>query len=159
MMAGFELSGMAGMVTCGWLTDRVFGGRGMRACFFYMAMSAISILLFWKCGGQSRIWNILFLCSAGFSIYGPQALVAIAAANLATKRAAATAGGLTGLFGYASTVLSGWGLGALVQAYDWDAGLMVIFVAALVGMAVFAVGWGAKADGYGDAAAAQPRHP
>ena len=34
-------------------------------------------------------------------------LVGIIAANLATKRAAASAVGLTGLFGYASTLLSG----------------------------------------------------
>jgi MFS transporter, OPA family, glycerol-3-phosphate transporter len=143
------------MLSCGWLTDRVFGGRGMRACFFYMAMTAVSILLFWKAGGQSKIWNIIFLCSAGFSIYGPQALVAIAAANLATKRAAATAGGLTGLFGYASTVLSGWGLGKLVDLRGWDAGLLGILIAAIIGMVLFALGWRAKADGYGDSTATQ----
>ena len=44
------------------------------------------------------------LCLAGFFIYGPQALVGIHAANLATKRAAATAIGLTGLFAYADAV-------------------------------------------------------
>ena len=57
--------------------------------------------------------------SAGFFIYGPQALVGIAAANIATKRAAATAGGFCGLFGYGSTIVSGWGMGMLVQYTDW----------------------------------------
>ena len=42
--------------------------------------------------------------------------------NLATKRAATTAVGLTSIFGYASTVLSGWGLGFVVQHYGWNAG-------------------------------------
>lgn len=148
MIAGCELSGLVGMLLCGWLTDRVFGGRGFRSCFFYMVMSGVSLLLFWKCGGQSKFWNTLFLCSAGFFIYGPQALVSIAAANLATKRAAATAAGLTGLFGYASTVLSGWGLGKLVQTHGWDAGMKSLLLAALVGAAFFALGWKAKADGY-----------
>src|SRR5260221_8704180 len=46
--------------------------------------------------------------AAGFFDYGPQCLIGLAAANLA----AATAAGLTGLFGYLSTILSGWGLGA-----------------------------------------------
>jgi OPA family glycerol-3-phosphate transporter-like MFS transporter/OPA family sugar phosphate sensor protein UhpC-like MFS transporter len=148
MVAGFELSGLAGMLLCGWLTDRIFGGRGMRACFFYMAMAAVSILLFWKGGGQSKAWNTFYLCLAGFFIYGPQALVGIAAANLATKRAAATGSGLTGLFGYASTALSGWGLGRLVDLRGWDAGLMGILIAAIIGTALFALGWRAKADGY-----------
>jgi OPA family glycerol-3-phosphate transporter-like MFS transporter/OPA family sugar phosphate sensor protein UhpC-like MFS transporter len=149
MSAGFEVSGLGGMLLCGWLTDRVFGGRGMRACFFYMVMAAASILLFWKCGGQSKILTTSFLCLAGFFIYGPQALVGIAAANLATKRAAATGSGLTGLFGYGSTVLSGWGLGALVDARGWDAGLGGIFAASIIGAAFFAIGWPARADGYG----------
>ena len=155
MVAAFEISGLVGMLLCGWLTDRVFGGRGMRACFFYMAMAAVFILLFWKGDGQSKVWNTFFLCGAGFFIYGPQALVGIAAANLATKRAAATAGGLTGVFGYASTLLSGWGLGKLVEMRGWDAGLMGMLIAAVIGMGLFALGWRAKADGYGDAAEAK----
>ena len=38
--------------------------------------------------------------------------------------------GFTGVFAYASTLISGWGLGALVQHYGWEAGL-----AGLTGMA------------------------
>ena len=70
------------------------------------------------------------------------------AANLATKRAAATAIGLTSIFGYASTVLSGWGLGALVQRYGWDAGFAGLIIAAVIGTLLFIVAWPAKADGY-----------
>lgn len=151
MMAGFEFSGLVGMLACGWLTDNVFGGRGMRTCVLYMGLAAVSVLLFWKASGQSKVLNVSFLCASGFFIYGPQALVSIIAANLATKRAAATAGGLTGLFGYASTTLSGTGLGALVQNRGWDAGMLLMVIAALIGMFLFAVGWAAKADGYGDA--------
>lgn len=35
-----------------------------------------------------------------FFVYGPQLLIAVAAADFATKAAAASAVGLTGLFGY-----------------------------------------------------------
>lgn len=150
MVAAFELSGLVGMLLCGWLTDHVFGGRGIRACFVYMAMTTVFILLFWKCGGHSIPWNTFFLCAAGFFIYGPQALVSIAAANLATKRAAATAGGFTGMFGYASTTLSGWGLGRLVDLHGWDAGLLGIVISSIIGTLLFALGWQAKADGYDD---------
>lgn len=150
MVAAFELSGLVGMVSCGWLTDRVFGGRGFRAMFFYMGMTAVSILLFWKVGGDSKALNTLFLCVAGFFIYGPQAMVGIAAANLATKRAAATGGGMTGMFGYLSTLLSGWGLGRLVELHGWNAGFLGMFIAAVIGTVLFALGWKAKPHGYAD---------
>ena len=83
-------------------------------------------------------------------IYGPQALVGIAAANIATKRAAATAGGFCGLFGYGSTIVSGWGLGMLVQYTDWSIALYTLVGMALVGTAIFAAAWKAKPNGYDD---------
>ncbi len=150
IIAGFEFAGMFGMLAGGWLTDRVFGGRPIRVCMFYMGLAALSMLLFWKVAGQSYFLNLLFAMSAGFFIYGPQALVAIAAANLATKRAAATACGMTGLFGYASTLVSGWGLGKVVDVYGWDTALLWIVIAAIVGMGVFMAGWWAKPHGYDD---------
>jgi phosphoglycerate transporter family protein len=150
MVFAFEISGLIGALLAGWLTDRFFGGRGIRACVFYMALAGVSILLFWKISGQSKLLNTLLLCAAGFFIYGPQCLVGIAAANLATKHAAATSVGLTGLFGYASTVLSGWGLGKLVQTHGWDAGFAGMLGVAAVGTILFAAGWGAKAHGYRD---------
>ena len=62
--------------------------------------------------------------------------------------AAATAVGLTGLFSYASTVLSGWGLGKLVQTYGWNAGFAAMLIVCAIGAILFAAGWRAKAHGY-----------
>jgi OPA family glycerol-3-phosphate transporter-like MFS transporter/OPA family sugar phosphate sensor protein UhpC-like MFS transporter len=113
-----------------------------------MAMTGVSILLFWKVAGESRWLNTFFLCTSGFFIYGPQALIGIIAANLATKRAAASAVGLTGLFGYASTLLSGWGLGKLVEVHGWDAGFVGMLIVTGIGALLLLLGWGAKAHGY-----------
>src|ERR1700722_1963088 len=152
MVFAFELSGLPGMLLAGWITDRWFGGRGMRTCVFYMLLAGVSLALFWKVSGNSQPLATLFLCCTGFFIYGPQALVGIAAANLATKRAAATASGFTGYFGYLSTLLSGWGLGLLVQTRGWDAAFKALLIVAAVGALLFALGWKAHADGYQESA-------
>ncbi len=156
MVAAFELSGIVGMLFTGWFTDRVLGGRGARTCLLSMVGCVGAILLLWRYPGRSIPAYTGILCLAGFFIYGPQALVGISVANLATKRAAATAVGLTGLFGYASTILSGWGLGAVVQRYGWDRGFLAIFVVAVLGTLLFALAWPAKAHGYAPAADAIP---
>jgi len=148
MVAGYEMSGLVGALLAGWMTDRFFGGRAARACVFYMALSGLSIVLFWKNRIPSELLNTGLLCLAGFFIYGPQCLVAVIAANLATKRAAASAVGLTGLFGYASTVLSGVGLGALVQHGGWDAGFASLLLVAVIAMILFVLAWSAKPHGY-----------
>jgi phosphoglycerate transporter family protein len=148
MVAAFEVTGITGMLVSGWITDKVFGGRGTRTCLVYMALCFASLLLFWQLSSDSILVNTVLLCTAGFFIYGPQCLVGIAVANLATKRAAATAVGLTGIFGYASSLLSGVGMGLLVEKHGWDAGFMLLVVAAVIGMLLFAVCWPARADGY-----------
>ncbi len=154
MVAAFEISGVVGMLVAGVATDRIFGGRGARTCFFFMAGAGLAMLAFWKLNSQSWVTNTALLCIAGFFIYGPQALIGIAVANLATKRGAATAAGFTGIFGYASTLFSGWGVGKLVDLHGWDAGLLGIVIASALGTIIFAAAWPGKANGYGKAAVA-----
>lgn len=148
MVAAYEGSGLLGMLTGGWITDRVFGGRAARACLVYMICCTAALLMFWLLPNQTWLTSTLLLCMAGFFIYGPQSLIGTAAANLGTKRAAAAAVGLTGLFGYASTALSGFGIGALVDRRGWDAGFMVFFICGVAGIVLLALCWPAKAHGY-----------
>mgnify|MGYP000431389459 FL=1 len=123
--------------------------RDSRTCVFCMAGAALFIFLFWQLPVGAPLWlTFLFLMMAGFCIYGPQALIGIAAAQQATKKAAATANGFTGLFGYASTIVSGAGLGYLAQHYGWNHAYIAMIAMALVGMAVFLLMWGAGRDGY-----------
>ena len=149
MLAAFEVSGALGAISGGWITDRYLGGRAVRVCVVYMALAGVALFAFWKLPLQSELTTTGLLGAAGFFVYGPQCLLAVAAANLATKRAAATAIGLTSIFGYASTVLSGWGLGALVDRYDWNVGFAGIIIASVIGTLLFIAAWPAKAHGYG----------
>lgn len=148
MVAGFEWVGGIGALLAGWLTDRFFGGRAMRVGLVYMTLAGVSIFLFWKATGQSELASTVLLCSTGFFIYGPQCLVAVCVANLSTKRAAATAVGLTSIFGYASTVLTGWGMGAVVHHFGWDAAFGALLVMAGTGVLIFALSWPAPVHGY-----------
>jgi OPA family glycerol-3-phosphate transporter-like MFS transporter/OPA family sugar phosphate sensor protein UhpC-like MFS transporter len=135
------------MLLAGWITDRVFKGRGSRTCVFCMIGACTALTLFWQFGSTPLLATVL-LAAAGFFIYGPQALIGITAANLATKRAAATAAGFTGLFGYASTLVSGWGLGLLVQSAGWHVAFGALLGIGAIGTFMFILAWPAKAHGY-----------
>ena len=150
IVAAFEVSGIVGMLLAGWLTDRVFGGRGARTCVFCMIGACASLALFWQLGSTPALATVL-LAAGGFFLYGPQALIGITAANLATKRAAATAAGFTGLLGYASTPLSGWGLGLLVERAGWHVAFGALLALGACGTLMFLLAWPAKAHGYQEA--------
>jgi OPA family glycerol-3-phosphate transporter-like MFS transporter/OPA family sugar phosphate sensor protein UhpC-like MFS transporter len=147
MVAGFEISGIAGMLLAGWVTDRFFGGRAVRVCAICMALASIFVLLFWLLPSSPMLMTGL-LMAAGFCIYGPQALTGVITANTVTKRAAATAIGFTSLFSYASTIISGWGLGMLAQSFGWSYATGALCIVGLVGMFVFILIWNVKVDGY-----------
>ena len=155
-VAVFEIFGILGMLAAGWATDRFFGGRAHRTCVFCMLGAALFMTVFYLLPVSIPMPVLVcVLAMAGFFIYGPQALIGIAAANQATKSAAATANGLTGIFGYASVFVSGLGIGAMVDwinritpGHGWNYVFLLMIAMALVGMCIFLAMWRAKATGY-----------
>lgn len=143
MLCAYETSGIIGMLVCGWATDRLFARRGARVCFISMCLCCIPVFLFWKLNSHSMLVNTALLCGTGMFIYGPQALIGVIAANLATRRAAATAIGMTGFFGYLSGVLTGWGIGKIVDRWGWNPVFQLFIGAAVIGAALFAIAWNA----------------
>lgn len=151
-VAVFEIMGIIGMLVAGWVTDRVFGGRSHRTCLWCMVGAGAAMAAFYYLylhpGVMPSVVLIGVLAFAGFFIYGPQALIGIAAANHATKKAAATANGLVGIFGYLSTAVSGLGVGWLADNLGWDYVFVGVIAMAAVGAVVFFLMWGARRDGY-----------
>ena len=149
MIIAFELAAVVGTIFAGWVTDRVFKGRGVRTCVFCMLFAALFSFGFWYLPNGAPIWQAtLLLMGAGFCIYGPQALIGIVAANQATKEAAAMANGFAGIMGYLSTTVSGIGVAFIKTHYGWGATLCSFAVFALVGMMLFLFAWNASATGY-----------
>ena len=149
MIIAFELAAVVGTIFAGWITDRLFKGRGQRTCVFCMLFAALFSFGFWYLPSGAPIWQAtLLLMGAGFCIYGPQALIGIVAANQATKEAAAMANGFTGIMGYASTTVSGLGIAFIKETFGWGVALSSIAGFALVGMVLFLFAWNTSADGY-----------
>lgn len=139
--SGNEVAGMVSAILGGLAADRLFGGRAGRVCVIAMAAMAAAVYLF-RVTPPSRpqLLAALYLLM-GFMVYVPQMLIAAMAMNLATKRAAAAAVGLTGIFGYLSSIVSGWGVGALVDRDGWDGAFKLMIGCAVATMALMALTW------------------
>ena len=114
--ASYEIFGAFGIILSGFMMDKLFKGRGAKACFYYMLGCAGAAFLFWKFNSSNLVLNALLMSLIGFFIYGPQCLIGCVASTVATKKAAAASSGLTGLFGYLSTLVTGLGVGVLVDS-------------------------------------------
>lgn len=144
-VAGFEITGIFGALAAGWLSDRVFRSNRGKVNVLFMFGVMATFYLFWNAAAGSWI-EISGLALVGFFIYGPQMLVGVSAADFASKRAAATATGLTGLFGYlGASVIAGVVTGWVVEQYGWQGGFYLFMGSAIIGTALFMLTWSTKA--------------
>lgn len=150
LMLFFEfVGGNLGMVFWGWATDHLFHSKAHHTSLVCMVGATLAVLALWKMPeGASWLLLMLVFMLIGFFIYGPQALLGICAAQHATNRASATANGILGIFGYASTIISGVGFGYVADHYGWDGTYLTVVIASTLTILVLASIWTAKATGY-----------
>ena len=139
-----EIAGMGGMLLGGILMDKWFRGYGGKTCAIYMVFCTLAIVAFWQLPVEGALQNGLLLWPIGFFVYGPQCLVAVVAANMVPKNAAAAAVGLTGFFGYLSTSLSGWGLGKILDTFGWNGCYLMLLISGILGILMFLLLWNVK---------------
>lgn len=148
LLASTEIiGGTLGMLLAGWLSDKLFQSKAHRTCFFCIIFATLSFFLFWKC--DSVIVSFICLVMSAFFIYGPQALYGVCASQQATKYAAGTGNGIIGIFGYASSVVSGVMFGAMAETGGWDSVFPVAIAFGVAGAVAIGLMWKAPADGYG----------
>ena len=152
VVAASELAGgIVGTLIAGWATDRFFKSRSQRTCLIGLLGATLCFLLFWLTPKGLHGLAVTCIIMASFFIYMPQALIGIACSNQATKRVAASANGLAGIFGYASTTVSGLMFGYLAEHFGWNSVFEVAIVFGVIGVILFAFIWNAPSDGYSKA--------
>ena len=154
IVASSELiGGVLGTLVAGWFTDKFMQNKAHRTCLLCTIGATLCFFLFWKTP-QDAHWIIsaVLICLSAFFVYGPQALLGVAASQQATKRACATANGILGIFGYAASTIAGIGFGYLADNFGWNSVFLVAVMFGILGCLVIATLWKAPADGYKKAA-------
>ena len=116
----FELAGIPGTILCGWISDRVFQARRAPATILFMALTLAGLVVY-GLNGRGPYWiDVAALIAIGFFIYGPIMMIGLHALDLVPKKAAGTAAGFTGFFGYfLGSAPSGAGVGWIADRWGW----------------------------------------
>lgn len=138
---GAEMGGMVGALVAGFAADKIFNGRAGRVCVIAMTLMAGAVYLFWVTPASFRFLSCVLYVLMGFLLYIPQMLIAAMAMNLGTKRASAAAVGLTGIIGYSSTIITGWGIGSLVDKHGWPAAFKLMLLCATITLVLMSFTW------------------
>jgi MFS transporter, OPA family, sugar phosphate sensor protein UhpC len=140
----FEMGGLAGSLCAGWASDYLFGAkRGPINVLFAFGMF-LSTFFFWSVP-QGYPWldsAAIFLI--GFTVFGPQMLIGVAAAELSHKKAASTSTGFAGCFAYIGAAVAGYPLGKITQDLGWDGFFASLLICSAVSTLLLVPLWGVK---------------
>jgi OPA family glycerol-3-phosphate transporter-like MFS transporter len=127
--AVYEFAAIPGTIVCGFVSDRYFKGRRAPANMLFMALTLVAVVVYWL-NLHGPLWiDYTALIAIGFLIYGPIMIIGLHALDLVPKKAAGTAAGFTGFFGYVfGSAIAGTGVGWIADRWGWN-GVFVTMVA------------------------------
>ena len=133
----YEWAAIPGTIACGWISDRVFGSRRAPATILFMALTLVAVVAYWL-NMHGPLWiDYAALIAIGFLIYGPIMIIGLHALDLVPKKAAGTAAGFTGFFGYVfGSAIAGTGVGWIADRWGWN-GVFITMVVCCVLTMVF----------------------
>lgn len=116
----FEVGGFFGSLCAGWSSDYLFKARRGPVNVLFSLGVLLSVLLFWKIPPGNPFLDSCMLFMLGFTIFGPQMLLGVAAAELSHKKAAATSTGFIGWMAYIGAAVAGFPLGKITEDFGWE---------------------------------------
>ena len=131
--AYYELAGIPGTILCGYLSDKWSKGNRAPITIIYMLLVIVFTVVYWQNPPGNPTVDIIALFAIGFLIYGPVMLIGAFALDLVPKKAAGTAAGFTGFFGYVGGALCAELLiGFFAQNYGWDSCFILLLLASVI---------------------------
>ncbi|MEN2768503.1 glycerol-3-phosphate transporter [Ornithinibacillus xuwenensis] len=141
----YEWAGIPGTLLCGYISDKLFKGRRGPAGFVFMLGVFVAVLVYWLNPAGNPLVDNIALIAIGFLIYGPVMLIGLQALDMVPKKAAGTAAGLTGLFGYlGGSVAANAIMGFVVEGAGWNAGFTLLTGSCLLATILFAFTWNVR---------------
>jgi OPA family glycerol-3-phosphate transporter-like MFS transporter len=125
----YEYAAIPGTIACGYVSDRWFKARRAPATILFMSLTLVAVVVYWL-NIHGPLWiDYAALIAIGFLIYGPIMIIGLHALDLVPKKAAGTAAGFTGFFGYVfGSAIAGTGVGWIADRWGWG-GVFVTMVA------------------------------
>ena len=133
----YEYAAVPGTIACGYVSDKWFGARRAPATILFMALTLVAVVVYWF-NIKGPLWiDYAALIAIGFLIYGPIMIIGLHALDLVPKKAAGTAAGFTGFFGYVfGSAIAGTGVGWIADHWGWN-GVFITMVACCLLTIVF----------------------
>jgi len=141
----FEVGGLFGALTAGFVSDRLFAAKRGPVNALYAIGMLLTVGLFWFVPEGYPLLDSISIFAIGFMVFGPQMVIGMAAAELSHKKAASTSTGFVGCCAYIGAAAAGGPLGLLTDGYGWNGFFWALVVCCVVSVLLLFPMWGVTA--------------
>ena len=120
LSAWFEVGGIVGGLSAGFISDLLFGANRWKTCLLFAAILFFSVMLLPLFQHSAYILSASLFALIGAGIYGPQLLFSLGIIESAHKDAAGSATGLKGLVTYLGAASAGLPVAIIQQHCAWS---------------------------------------
>lgn len=128
----FEVGGFFGSLAAGWSSDRFFKGKRGPVNVLFAAGMFLTIGLFWFVPQGLAVMDSVVMFLVGFTIFGPQMMIGLAAAELSHKQAVGSSNGFLGFFAYFGAAFAGYPLGYITQGWGWEGFFWALLICCVI---------------------------
>lgn len=128
----FEVGGFFGSLAAGWSSDTFFKGKRGPINALFAAGMFVSIGLFWFVPAGYALLDSIVMFMVGFTIFGPQMMIGLTAAELTHKKAVGSSNGFLGFFAYFGAAIAGYPLGYITQQWGWHGFFWALLVCCVI---------------------------
>lgn len=140
----FEIGGMCGSLSAGLMSDSLFGSRRAPVNIIYSIGVIGSLALLWYLPSGNYIAASVVIFIVGFLVFGPQMLIGMSAAELSHKKAAGTATGFAGWFGYAGAACGAYPIGLIATHLGWAGVFITLALSSVLATVMLLPLWNVK---------------
>ena len=127
----FEIGGFLGALFAGWGSDKFFNGNRTQMNIIYVLGIISTSLALWFIPSDNYFVMCGLFFLMGFFIFGPQFLIAMAAAENSHKHASGSSTGFVSLFAYIGAAAAGAPLAWIIQSLHWNGFFGSLFIVSL----------------------------
>jgi OPA family sugar phosphate sensor protein UhpC-like MFS transporter len=140
----FDISGFAGVLFAGFISDRIYKGRRAFLCFAMLAFMTLSFFMMYSLGATDLFFFTLSMGFAGFMLYGPDSLLSgVGAIDVGSKRGALAAAGIINGMGSIGPIFQEQVIGWMYERYQQSLLpiLIMLVIIAAAGTGITALLW------------------
>lgn len=127
----FEIGGIIGMITAGWITDKIFNGERIIFIIICIKLLIIFYIILLNVPIGYKFLDNILISILGFLIFAPQMLVGLLSSEIVEKKNACKSNSMVGFIAYIGAATAGYPFGLVIN-FSWNIYFIIVLTCIII---------------------------